>query len=98
MMPGPMPARTYGGWRRTRSIGLLGLGPTATFTMLGCIVALLVAAAVSFRALLYVAPPMVLAGVAGLIRIGGVPLAQDRSSDRSAPVCQAEPLDSRLAG
>jgi hypothetical protein len=76
MIPGPMPARTYGGWRRSRSIGLLGLGPAATFTMLGCVMAVLVVAAVSFRALLYVAPPMVLAGVAGLIRIGGVPLAQ----------------------
>jgi hypothetical protein len=76
MTPGPVPARTYGGWRRSRSIGLLGLGPTATFTMLGCVVALLVAAAVSVRALLYLAPPMVLAGAAGLIRIGGVPLAQ----------------------
>ncbi len=76
MMPGPMPARTYGGWRRSRSIGLLGLGPAATFAMLGCVVTLLVVAAVSFRALLYVAPPMVLAGTAGLIRISGVPLAQ----------------------
>jgi hypothetical protein len=58
------------------SIGLLGLGPAATFTMLGCLAVLLLATAVSFRALLYVAPPMVLAGAAGLIRIGGVPLAQ----------------------
>jgi len=76
MIPGQTPVRTYGGWRRSRSIGLLGLGPAATFTMLGCLVTLLLVAAVSFRALLYVAPPTALAGVAGLIRIGGVPLAQ----------------------
>lgn len=76
MTPGQTPVRTYGGWRRSRSIGLLGLGPAATFTMLGCLVVLLVVAAVSFRALWYVAPPMALAGGAGLIRIGGVPLAQ----------------------
>ena len=38
MTPATMPARTYGGWRRSRSIGLLGLGPAATFTMLGCFV------------------------------------------------------------
>jgi hypothetical protein len=76
MTPGQAPARTYGGWRRSRSIGLLGLGPAAIFTMLGCLAALLLVAAVSFRALAYVAPPMALAGVASLIRIGGVPLAQ----------------------
>jgi len=76
MMPGQIPARTYGGWRRGRSIGLLGLGPAATFTMLGSLVVLLLVAAVSFRTLLYVAPPIALAGAAGLIRTGGVPLAQ----------------------
>jgi hypothetical protein len=71
-----MPARTYGGWRRSRSIGLLGLGPAATFTMLGCLAGLLLVAAFSFRALLYVAPPTLVAGAAGVIRVGGVPLAQ----------------------
>ncbi len=76
MIPAQSPARTYGGWRRSRSIGLLGLGPAATFTMLGCLVVVLVVAAVSFRALLYVAPPMAMAGAAGMIRTGGVPLAQ----------------------
>jgi hypothetical protein len=33
-------------------------------------------AAVSLKALLYAAPQVVLAGAAGVIRIGGVPLAQ----------------------
>ena len=69
-------ARSYGGWRRSRSIGLLGLGPAATLVLLGCAVALLIVAAVSLKALLFVAPPAALAGAASLVRIGGVPLAQ----------------------
>ena len=69
-------ARTYGGWRRSRSIGLLGLGPTATLILLGCAVALLLVAAVSLKTLLFVAPPALLAGAASLIRVGGVPIAQ----------------------
>jgi hypothetical protein len=70
------PVRTYGGWRRSRSIGLLGLGPAATFILLGCFAALVVVAAFSIRLLLYVGPPAVLAGATGVIRVGGVPLAQ----------------------
>jgi len=69
-------ARTYGGWRRGRRIGLLGLGPTATLILLGCAVALLVVATVSLKTLLFVAPPALLAGAASLVRVGGVPLAQ----------------------
>lgn len=68
--------RTYGGWRRSRGMGLLGLGPTATFIMLGVFVALILLAAFSLKAALYVAPPVVLAGAAGTVRAGGVPLAQ----------------------
>ena len=76
MIPAQTPLRTYGGWRRTRSLGLLGLGPAATLTMLGCLAVLLVVAAVSVRTLVYVVPPMTLAGAASLIRVGGVPLGQ----------------------
>ena len=54
-------ARTYGGWRRSRSIGLLGLGPAATFVLLGGFTVLVLAAAVSIKSLLYVGPPAVLA-------------------------------------
>jgi hypothetical protein len=68
--------RTYGGWRRTRGIGLLGLGPAATFTLLGGLVAVLIIAALSLRALLYIAPPALLATATTLIRPGGTPLAQ----------------------
>jgi hypothetical protein len=74
--PGHEPPRTYGGWRRSRGIGLLGFGPAATFTLLGALTILLVIAAVSARLLEYAAPPAILAGAAGLIRPGGVPLIQ----------------------
>jgi hypothetical protein len=76
MIPAQTPVRTYGGRWRSRSIGLLGLSPAATLAMLGGLVVLLLVAVLSFRALLYLAPPIALAGAAGLIRIGGVPLAQ----------------------
>ena len=68
--------RTYGGWRRSRSIGLLGLGPVATLVMLACFAALILLAASSLQAFVYVAPPAVLAGAVSLIRVGGVPVAQ----------------------
>jgi hypothetical protein len=71
----PVQVRTYGGWRRSRGIGLLGLGPAATFVLLGCLVTLLVIAALSLRVLLYLAPPALLAGALALVRPGGTPLA-----------------------
>jgi hypothetical protein len=67
--------RTYGGWRRTRGIGLLGLGQAATFALLAVLILVLIIAAISLRALLYLAPPLLAAGAAGLIRPGGTPLA-----------------------
>jgi hypothetical protein len=76
MSGGPTPVRTYGGWRRSRGIGLLGLGPTATMALLGSFAILVLIAAVSFQAVLYVAPPVVLAWSAAVIRVSGVPIAQ----------------------
>ena len=75
MTSGHDQVRTYGGWRRSRSIGLLGLGTTGTLVLLGCFAALLLVAAFSLKALLYAGPPAVAAGAAGLIRVGGTPLA-----------------------
>jgi hypothetical protein len=72
----PDQVRTYGGWRRSRGIGLLGLGPAATFILLGAFVVLVLLAAFNLQAILYVAPTAVLAGAAGLIRVNGVPIAQ----------------------
>jgi hypothetical protein len=68
--------RTYGGWRRSRSIGLLGLGQAATLLLLGCCAVLILLAAISFQALLYVAPPVILGWAAGLVRVGGAPAIQ----------------------
>ena len=72
----PEQVRTYGGWRRSRGIGLLGLGPAATFILLGGFAVLVLLAAFSLQATLYLAPVAVLAGAAGLIRVSGVPIAQ----------------------
>ena len=70
--PGP---RDYGGWRRRRGIGLFGLGATGTLAVLGALLAMITVATADAAALLYVAPPLLLAGGLGLARIGGEPLA-----------------------
>ena len=75
MTSDPGPVRTYGGWRRRRGIGLLGLGPAATFILLGVLVILLVIAVLSARTLLYALPAAALAAAAALIRPGGTPIA-----------------------
>jgi len=72
---GDAPVRTYGGWRRSRSMGLLGLGPAATLALLGSFAVLILVAAVSLRALMYVVPPVVLGWSAGVVRARGTPLA-----------------------
>ena len=71
----PQEPRTYGGWRRRRGIGLFGLGATGTLAVLGALLALVIVATADAAALLYVAPPVLLAGGLGLARIGGEPLA-----------------------
>jgi hypothetical protein len=70
----PQP-RTYGGWRRSRGMGLMGLGPFQTLLVLGAVTLLVIAATVSFTALAVLAAPclLLLAGV--LARYDGVPLA-----------------------
>jgi hypothetical protein len=67
--------RDYGGWRRRRGIGLWGLGTAGTFTVLAAAVVVILVAAADPRALVFVAPPVIIAGSAGLARIGGEPLA-----------------------
>ena len=75
MTTGNDEVRSYGGWRRSRSVGLLGLGTTGTLVLLACFAALLLLAAISLKTLLYIGPPAVVAGAAGVIRVGGIPLA-----------------------
>jgi hypothetical protein len=72
----PAPPRSYGGWRRRRGVGLLGLGTTATFIMLGLFIVILVTTAISAGMLLYVAPPIVVGCAIGLLRVRGTPVAQ----------------------
>src|SRR5580704_2954117 len=67
--------RDYGGWRRRRGIGLWGLGTGGTFTVLAVAGVVILVAAAEPRALVFVAPPVIIAGSAGLTRIGGEPLA-----------------------
>jgi hypothetical protein len=66
--------RTYGGWRRRRGIGLFGLGPAGTLTVLGGLVALILLAAVSPGAALVAAPVLGAAGALGFARHHGEPL------------------------
>lgn len=46
-------APTYGGWRKTRGIGLFGLGTGGTLVVLGVVMVELILASVSFRVFLY---------------------------------------------
>ena len=66
--------RTYGGWRRARGIGLFGLSAGATFVVLLCAVAVLVAATFSLLAGAIVAVPAGLVVALTTARWDGVPI------------------------
>jgi hypothetical protein len=72
---GPGQPRDYGGWRRRRGIGLLGLGATGTTVVLAMLLVLAVVAAVYPAGLAVTVPLVVIAGAAGLAPAGGQPLA-----------------------
>ena len=67
--------RTYGGWRRSRGMGLFGLGPAQTATVLVAITALIVSASLGMRLLAVTAVPCLLLLGLILLRWDGVPLA-----------------------
>ena len=67
--------RDYGGWRRRRGIGMFGFGAAGTAAVLGALLVLIITATADAAALLYLAPPVLLAGGLGMARIGGEPLA-----------------------
>lgn len=75
------PVRTYGGWRRSRGMGLFGSGPVGTVAVLGCIVLPLLLAATNLRAgVVAVLPSALVAGLV-LMRVDGtsvVNIAQRR--------------------
>ncbi|MEU8309851.1 SCO6880 family protein [Actinomadura sp. NPDC048955] len=68
--------RTYGGWRRRRAIGLLGLGTGGTLALMGALVLVIVSGAVSLHALLVAGPCALVVGALTVVRVHGVPLGQ----------------------
>jgi hypothetical protein len=66
--------RDYGGWRRRRGIGLVGLSAAGTLAVLTALLALIITATAAAGVLPYVAPPVLAAGGLGLTKIGGEPL------------------------
>ena len=71
----PAAQRTYGGWRRRRPLGLLGLGPAGTVALLGTVILALALITVSPRAALYADPPLLGGAALSQARVGGQPLA-----------------------
>jgi hypothetical protein len=67
--------RDYGGWRRSRGIGLFGLGAAGTGIVLGALLLLAVLAAAAPAALTVAVPVLLAAGGLGAARAGGQPLA-----------------------
>ncbi|GAA4968813.1 SCO6880 family protein [Kineococcus glutinatus] len=66
--------RTYGGWRRTRGIGLFGLGSTATVVVMVCAVVPLIALGISVRAGLMLCVPSGAVIAVTCTRIDGTPI------------------------
>ncbi len=70
----PTEFRLFGGWRKTRGMGLWGLGPAATAVILCCALAPLLLASASLRlGLIASAPAAAVVGLT-LTRVRGVPL------------------------
>jgi hypothetical protein len=66
--------RTYGGWRRSRSMGLFGLGPVQTLVVLAAITTLIIAGSVSVTGLAILAVPCLGTVALMVLRWDGVPL------------------------
>jgi hypothetical protein len=67
--------KTYGGWRRSRGIGLFGLGLGQTFVVLGAIIVPIVASAISLRAFAVTGLLAVVVVAANVVQVHGVPIA-----------------------
>jgi hypothetical protein len=74
-MDSQSPVRTYGGWRRSRGMGLFGLGPAQTLLVLSTLTVLVIAATVDVALLAVAAVPSVAVLGLVLVRIDGVPVA-----------------------
>jgi hypothetical protein len=67
--------RTYGGWRRSRGMGLFGLGPAQTLTVLIAVTTVIVAGSMSLQALAVAVVPCGLVVALLLVRWDGVPMS-----------------------
>jgi hypothetical protein len=72
---GQTQVRTYGGWRRSRGMGLFGLGPAQTFAVLAAVTTLIIAGSMGLTALAVAAVPCVLLVAGLLMRWDGVTLS-----------------------
>lgn len=66
--------RTYGGWRRSRGMGLMGLGSGETLVVLVALTALIISLSLGLTAFAVVAAPALLVIGATVLRWDGVPL------------------------
>src|SRR5256885_15178450 len=66
--------RTYGGWRRSRGMGLMGLGSAQTLMVLIALTALIISVSVSATAAMVMAGPALLLIGGTVLRWDGVPL------------------------
>jgi hypothetical protein len=67
--------RDYGGWRRRRGVGLLGLGEAGTAAVLVALLLVAIVAAADPAALVLAGPAVLVAALLGMVRTGGQPLA-----------------------
>ncbi|MEN3308868.1 MAG: hypothetical protein V7603_5070 [Micromonosporaceae bacterium] len=74
MTQGEEQVRTYGGWRRNRGMGLMGLGSGQTLMVLAALTTLIISASLSPTALAVVAIPALLVIGGTVLRWDGVPL------------------------
>jgi hypothetical protein len=75
MTPAVEQIRTYGGWRRSRGVGLLGLGPVASSIVVGGLLAVIISASFSLTVAATLALPVIVVTGALLARWDGVPLS-----------------------
>jgi hypothetical protein len=67
--------RTYGGWRRSRGMGLFGLSSGQTLAVLAALTVVLVAASTSTAMVVVLGPPAAALIAGTVLRIDGVPVA-----------------------
>ena len=73
------PVRTYGGWRRTRGIGMFGLDTTGTVTLLAATVGLLLLATASPKVAAIAAVPVLGILATMVVEVGGTSIGRTAS-------------------